>query len=65
MDNERILDNLERENLTLADKGLRSVAWLIDVFLLSLVFTLANLDILSQISDANGGNVVNQTWCIL
>lgn len=61
MDNERILDNLERENLTLADKGLRSVAWLIDVFLLSLVFTLVNLDILSQISDANGGNVDYQT----
>lgn len=54
MDNEQILDNLERENLKLADKMLRSLAWVIDVFLLSLIFTLIHIDTLSQMSDVNG-----------
>ena len=35
MNDEKILADLERENLRLADKGLRSLAWFIDVFLLS------------------------------
>ena len=51
MNDEKILADLERENLRLADKGLRSLAWFIDVFLLSFIFTLIHLDALSQMSD--------------
>ncbi|WP_343353166.1 RDD family protein [Helicobacter mastomyrinus] len=54
MNDEKILADLERENLRLADKGLRSLAWFIDVFLLSFIFTLIHLDALSQMSDIQG-----------
>ncbi len=53
MDEEQILDMLERENLHLADKTLRSLAWLIDVVLLPFIFTLIHLDTLSQMSEVN------------
>lgn len=51
---DKILELLERENIQLADKALRSLAWFIDVFLLSLIFTLIHIDTLSQMSDAQG-----------
>ncbi|TLD96823.1 RDD family protein [Helicobacter jaachi] len=54
MNDDKILDMLERENLHLADKGVRTLAWFIDVFLLSIIFTLIHLDTFKQLSDTQG-----------
>lgn len=51
---EKLLEILERENLKIADRSLRILAWFIDVFLLSFIFALIHLDTLSQMSDSSG-----------
>lgn len=51
---EKLLEILERENLRIADRSLRILAWFIDVFLLSFIFALIHLDTLSQMSDSSG-----------
>ncbi|RDU59561.1 RDD family protein [Helicobacter marmotae] len=53
MTEEAILENLARENLQLASKALRSLAWFIDMFLLSLVFVFIHFDTLSQIQNTS------------
>lgn len=51
---EKLLEILERENLKIADRSLRILAWFIDVFLLSFIFALIHMDTLSQMSDSSG-----------
>ncbi len=51
---EKLLEILERENLKVADRSLRILAWFIDVFLLSFIFALIHMDTLSQMSDSSG-----------
>lgn len=54
MNDEKLADLLERENLQVADKSMRILAWFIDVFLLSFIFGLIHIDTLRAISDSNG-----------
>lgn len=51
MDDERLYENLMREEITPASKSLRFIAWFIDMFLLSCVFTFINLYSFMQLYD--------------
>ena len=54
MNEQRILDMLERENITLADMWLRTLAWVIDIFLLSFIFMLLQSQNLASLQDSAG-----------
>lgn len=53
MNDQAILDKLERENITLADFGRRILAYFIDNIILSLVVFIIFYDSFSQTSDLN------------
>lgn len=54
MNDDKILDVLEREDVHLADRWLRCLAWCIDLLLISIIFALIHIDTISQIKDLHG-----------